>query len=175
MTSSPHYTRSNGFIERSVKYVKGVTKKTQLAGDDINRALLSLRATPVDADLPSPGEMIQGRRLTTLLPNRDEPGPEKLRDQLAQRRDAMVQHHDQACGYNLPPLRVGQRVRVQNRESNRWFPATIAQRCTEPCSYVITIQNGTMLRRNRSHLRELEREEHTERADTIPARYSRPE
>ena len=57
VTSSPHYARSNGFIERSVRHVKPIVKKALRNGNDIHLALLNLRATPVDTNLPSPGEM----------------------------------------------------------------------------------------------------------------------
>ena len=45
-------------------------------------ALLNIRATPVDANLPSPAEMLLGRPLATLLPSRSEPGLEKHCDRM---------------------------------------------------------------------------------------------
>ena len=70
MTSSPHYARSNGLAERYVRYIKGTLKKSS----DMQLALLNIRATPVDANLPSPAEMLLGRPLATILPSRSEPG-----------------------------------------------------------------------------------------------------
>ena len=66
MTSSPHYARSNVPAERYVRYIKGTLKKSS----DMQLALLNIRVTPVDANLPSPAEMLLGRLLATLLPSR---------------------------------------------------------------------------------------------------------
>ena len=74
-TSSPHYPRSNGFIERHVRHIKPIIRKTIRNGEDIQLTLLNLRATPIDTGLPSPAEMIFGKPIATLLPQRDMPAP----------------------------------------------------------------------------------------------------
>ena len=66
-TSSPHYPRSNGLAESTVKTVKRMLKKCKKTNQDIHLALLNLRATPVDSRLPSPAEMLLGRPVRTLL------------------------------------------------------------------------------------------------------------
>ena len=43
------YPRSNGFIERHVKHIKPLIKKTKKQKEDIQLALLNIRATPLDA------------------------------------------------------------------------------------------------------------------------------
>ena len=48
VTSSPHYTRSNGFIESQVKIVKKSLAKAKKSGLDPALALLRLRTTPID-------------------------------------------------------------------------------------------------------------------------------
>ncbi|XP_046378547.1 uncharacterized protein K02A2.6-like [Haliotis rufescens] len=58
VTSSPHYPRSNGLAERMVGTVKPIVKKCLMNGQDIDKALLHLRATPIATGLPSPGEML---------------------------------------------------------------------------------------------------------------------
>ena len=63
VTSSPHYARSNGLAERYLRYIKATLKKSS----DMQLALLNIRATPVDAKLPSPAEMLLGRPLATLI------------------------------------------------------------------------------------------------------------
>ena len=53
------------------------------SGGDINLALLNIRATPLDAKLPSPAEMMFGRPITTTLPSHtSELAPEVYRDHL---------------------------------------------------------------------------------------------
>ena len=52
VTSSPHYPRSNGFIESEVKSVKAALLKAKTTHGDPDMALLCLRTTPIDHKLP---------------------------------------------------------------------------------------------------------------------------
>ena len=152
VTSSPHYVRSNGLAERYVHYIKGTLKKSS----DIQLALLNIRATPVDANLPSPADMFLGRPLATLLPSRSEPGVEKHRDRMQERQTEMKDQHDKTSRKeDLPSLYTGQAVRILNHQRKTWCPGKIVSKCDEPRSYVVETPNGTRLRRNLSHLREL--------------------
>lgn len=85
VTSSPHYSKSNGLIERHVRHIKGIVKKAQQNKSDLHMALLQVRATPIDSKLPSNAELLLGRPVTTLLPSRVEPGKEQHRQHLAHR------------------------------------------------------------------------------------------
>ena len=67
VTSGPHYPQSNGFIERNVQTVKRTLKKVG-PRSDVQMALLVLRATPIDSHLPSPAELMYGRRVVSNLP-----------------------------------------------------------------------------------------------------------
>jgi hypothetical protein len=115
ITSSPHYARSNGFIERHVRHVKPIIRKGLKQGDDIQRALLNLRATPVDTRLPSPGEMLFGRPMTTLLPSHGLPGPEDQRQHMVSNQTYMKEHHDQSSGPELLPLYPGQQSALSTK------------------------------------------------------------
>ena len=110
MTSSPHYARSNGLAERYVRYIKGTLKKSS----DMQLALLNIRATPVDANLPSPAEMLLGRPLPTLLPSHSEPGVEKHRDRMQERQTEMKDQHDESKGRSTLTVH---RAGSQNSES----------------------------------------------------------
>lgn len=52
ITSSPHYTKSNGFAERHVRHIKSTVKKVLKQGGNLHVALLQIRATPIDSKLP---------------------------------------------------------------------------------------------------------------------------
>ena len=67
VTSSPRYPRSNGFIERQIQTVKHVMKKSRQSGQDLDLALLCLRTTPIDSKLPSPAELLNGRKAQSTL------------------------------------------------------------------------------------------------------------
>jgi len=155
ITSSPHYARSNGLAERGVRHVKAVVKKTVRKGD-VHQALLNLRATPVDAKLPSPAEMLLGRPIATLLLSHSKPGAVEHRVRLEERNVEMKRHHDLTSRQSdLPPLYKGQEVRILDRVNKTWCPGTVVEQCSEPRSYLVKTPNGTQVRRNRSHLREL--------------------
>ena len=83
VTSSPRYPQSNGFIERQVKTVKAAMEKAKDADADPSKALQYLRATPIDAHLPSPSELLLGRKIRTNLPS-------KITNQLPE-KDAIYQ------------------------------------------------------------------------------------
>ena len=68
VTSSPHYPRSNGFIESQVKIVKRTLEKVAKDNGDPHLALLYLRSTPVDSKLPSPAQLLQRRSFMDTLP-----------------------------------------------------------------------------------------------------------
>lgn len=68
ITSSPLYPKSNGFIERMVKTVKNLLKKSDAAGQDPYLALLSCRTSPIDSNLPSPAKVLNQRDYRTQLP-----------------------------------------------------------------------------------------------------------
>ena len=70
VTSSPHYPQSNGFVERDVQTVKHTLKKVG-PRSDVQMALLVLRVTPIDSHLPSPAELLYGRRVVSNLPVAD--------------------------------------------------------------------------------------------------------
>ena len=150
-TSSPHYPRSNGFVENQVKIVKKTIQKAQETKSDVNIALLSLRATPVSAKIPSPAEMLYKRTIQDNLPRRFS----KEITELVDRQKSQKYYHDQHIK-SLPPLVQGQSVRIQNPQNRQWEQATVENPMPDdkPRSYRINTQTGHQLRRNRVQIRE---------------------
>ena len=68
VTSSPLYPTSNGFIERTVQTVKKLFTKAKESGGYPHLAMSCLRTTPIDHNLPSPCELLNGRRYISNLP-----------------------------------------------------------------------------------------------------------
>ena len=140
--SSPHYPRSNGFIERHARHVKPIIRKTIRNGEDIQLTLLNLRATPIDTGLPSPSEMIFGRPIPTMLPQRGMPAPIEHRERFSQQQANMKTHHDQSSRHvDLPPLYKGQKVRILDKTSKTWCPGTVLGKCQEPRSYQLQTEH----------------------------------
>ena len=68
ITSSPHYPQSNGFAEALVGIIKKLMEKSMKDGKPWNYGLMQYRTTPISATLPSPLEMLTGRRPHSTLP-----------------------------------------------------------------------------------------------------------
>ena len=148
VTSSPHHSRSHGFIERMIRTVKAVMKKES---QDTDLALLVLRTTPIGSQLPSPAELIFGRQVTCNLPiQAKSPNHEGLLEHREQRYKQMTEkfHHVH------PELSIDQPVYFQDIAKKHWSPGIIIGYGPEPRSYtVLCEQTGNKLRRNRSLLR----------------------
>ena len=155
VTSSPRYPRSNGFIERQIQTVKHVMKKSRQSGQDLDLALLCLRTTPIDSKLPSPAELLNGRKaqstlLTKIVDTRQD--HDEMRERLQERQDNMVYQHDQHAR-DLPPLHNGQAVRFRDQDG-RWKPATVLNKTPNPRSYIIATPSTSTICRNRNHIRD---------------------
>ena len=156
VTSSPHFPESNGFIERTIQTLKQTMRKARQSGSDVHMALLTLRTTPIDSHLPSPAEILQGRRVRGNLPvktwlRRDQID---VLPRLEERQTTQKAYHDRHAT-ELSKLSPGQPIRVQHPQSGRWEPATIVDQRPEPRSYTIRANNGAIYRRNRRHLRSI--------------------
>ena len=53
-TSSPHFSRSNGFIERQIRTIKTVLNTALLASKSLEAVLLDLQSTPIGPNMVSP-------------------------------------------------------------------------------------------------------------------------
>ena len=155
VTSSPHYPQSNGFIERMVQTVKNCLKKAKSSKENPQLALLSLRTTPIDNVLPSPAELLFNRKVQSKIPHvvRHTIQSENTKQHL-QNRQAVQKVYFDKHAKELPPLIENQQVSVRNFSTGLWSPATIVKESSEPRSYIIEMPDGTMLRRNRIHLKD---------------------
>ena len=131
-TSSPRYPQSNGLAERMVRTVKALIKKCKQTGQDIGIAMLHLRATPTDPSMLAPAEVMFGRPIRTTLPSRHAASTlqqsAETYERLLQRQSIMKEHHDtRRARPALPPLHVGQRVRVQDHQRHTWSPAEVTR------------------------------------------------
>ena len=156
VTSSPHYPRSNGFVERQVQTIKRTLKKAASARVDTDMAMLILRSTPIDHHLPSPAEMLNARKMRANLPVKIlNAHPEKgaISERLFERQRQQKVYHDQGAIAQLTPLVRGQPVRIQHHVTGKWNPATIETVRPEPRSYDVRTASGGVLRRNRVQIR----------------------
>ncbi|PAA47069.1 hypothetical protein BOX15_Mlig004214g7 [Macrostomum lignano] len=170
-TSSPKYPQSNGLSERAVQTVKGFLNKAE----DINCALLHYRNTPIERGLPTPAELVMGRKLRYQLPL---PIEQLKPRQVWTKRELEIlaeKNSKQAFYYNrtardLRPFKEGDQVWMQE-DQRQWIPAEIVKPdVTDPDrSYKVQTATGREFRRNR---RFLAKRNTDRRMQTIPE-YSR--
>ncbi|XP_011669698.1 uncharacterized protein K02A2.6-like [Strongylocentrotus purpuratus] len=118
ITSSPRYPQSNGFIERQVQTVKNTMKKAKRDNIGVNKALQCLRATPLDSHLPSPAELLLGRKIQTNILTRirnQSPQKDDIYQRLQTRQDDQKKYFDDK--HTSPTT---QRTRSQSPESRDW-------------------------------------------------------
>ena len=152
VTSSPHYPRSNGLAERTVKTVKAMLEKSS----DPYLALLSYRSTELSWCNLSPSQLLMGRKIRSTLPE----VPQNLLPQwqyLEAFREADKAHKEKQkqCydkshrAHSLPEIPNDEAVWV-NTDSQQELGRTVSTSST-PRSYLVEVPSGTV-RRNRQHL-----------------------
>jgi len=68
MTSLPHFPQSNGLVEKIIGTTKSTMKKANASGQVVDMAILLLRTTPIDSQMPSPAELLYARMIQGNLP-----------------------------------------------------------------------------------------------------------
>ena len=150
-TTSPHFPKSNRFIERLVGTIKRIFTKCHETALDPHLALLSYRATPVSAHLPSPAELLSGRKFKTILTCHQVPTHSNTRETLIQMKQLSADNYNQHAK-SLPPLTTGQNVRTRNPITHVWEPATVVSETPHPRSYVVQAPTGHLCH-NRQDIR----------------------
>ncbi|XP_037565227.2 uncharacterized protein K02A2.6-like [Dermacentor silvarum] len=137
VTSSPHFPQSNGLAEKGVQIVKRLLKKSEDSHEDFWLGLLAYRSTPL-VDGRSPGELLQGRRLRSNVPDFGDVQPTSVK-----------KHRQNNDGKHLSPLDKGSIVRLRDAT---WSPKGIVMGRTSPRSYDVETEGGRVFRRNRRHI-----------------------
>ena len=150
-TSSPNYPRSNGFIERQIQTVKRLIEKANSSGRSHQEALTGMRAQPLGDGLPSPSEILHGRSLVTR-----KASPVDLtavHQSLIALQAKYTKSHDKAKrAKNQRALVIGEEVYFLSGK-NEWQIGIVTGTTDTGRSYNILTDEGTSLRRNRSHLK----------------------
>ena len=150
ITSSPHYSQSNGFAEALLGIAKKLMEKSVKEGKLWNYGLLQYRTTPISSTLPSPLEMLTGRRPHSSLP--------QLPSSIGQNMDTSRIHQEllrrqPTTSTGAMDLEPGQPVFVKEVNGNVWRTATVNQPAAEPDSYWVRFPDNPILRRTRSMIK----------------------
>ena len=156
--SSPGHHNANGEAESAVKIVKRIFTKCRANKEDPYLGLLNHRNTPTEGLNTSPAQRLFARRTDSHLPciqsklkhitmNDDSAAAKKS----ARRKNAVDNINQRRR--ELPPLNVGDPVRMQPFDTTKqWRSATVTRRLAKR-TYEVTTGSGKYYRRNRVHLR----------------------
>ena len=156
--SSPCYPQGNGFIKHMVQTVKQCMRKCAATEHDPSLAMLIYRATHLTTSIPSPAELLSGRKYRALLPTKSpiqNPHYQVVREQMMKDKIKMCKHYKKTAR-DLPSLPQNQRVYVQvHPQCNQWVPATITKTpvASQPRLYSVESTKGAQLVRNRCFIR----------------------
>ena len=118
-TSSPHYPQSNGLAESMVKVSKNLIEKAVRQDLPWNQLLLDYRCTPISSEIPSPAEILFGRKLRSsisILPS------QVMNDRISKQRELIAKKEgkfytntkDFQNRIKALPFEAGQNVWLQN-------------------------------------------------------------
>ena len=151
ITSSPHHPQSNGFAEALVCIAKKLMEKSLKEGKLWNYGLLQYRTTPISSTLPSPLEMLTGRKPHSNLPQ--IPSSTGHNMDTSRIRKELLRRQPTATSTGATELEPGQPVFVKEVNGNVWRTATVDQPAAEPDSYWVRFPDNFILRRTRSMIK----------------------
>ncbi|XP_008179138.1 uncharacterized protein K02A2.6-like [Acyrthosiphon pisum] len=148
--SSPTNAQSNGMVERHIQTIKKMLIKADEDNKDVYLTLLEYRNTPISKDLASPAEILMGRKIKGLLPIEDEKGKYvEVREKLIELQNKQKQYYDKNAK-GLKELKEGDKVYLQKeRNGKQWSPGVIKNKIDGRRSYIVKLDKGGELWRNR--------------------------
>lgn len=157
-TNSPRYSQSNGFVERHIQTIKKLIKKAIDDDRDIHLVLLEYRTTPIDSELPSPAELLYGRKIKGMIPVTENLLKTKNTDKnvgkiLKTRQEKQKLYYNRSFR-NLKPLKKDMPIFIQGQDK-KWTSGRIIQKDVHrPRSYIVHCNktNNTLIR-NRKFLK----------------------
>ena len=151
VTSSPHYPQSNGFAEALVGIAKKLMEKSVKDGKPWNYGLMQYRTTPISSTLPSPLEMLTGRRPRSTLPQL--PSTIGKNVETSKICEELLERQPNTSTGSPMELDPGQPVFVMEVSGNVWKTDTVDQPAAEPDSYWVRFPDNSILRRTRATIK----------------------
>jgi hypothetical protein len=159
--SSAGYAQSNGLAEAAVKSVKHLLEKCEGKMSEVfYEGLLELRNTPRVGG-KSPAEIVFGQPMRSRVPahwrsfSKEWLVPMEEHDERMARASAKAAERYDASSKTLPPLQIGDHVRIQNMVSRRWDRTGVIVHVGRSRDYEIKLPSGRTWWRNRRFLRKI--------------------
>ena len=135
--------------EKYVQIVKILFVKAHEELTDYQKALMIYRNTPLDDNLTSPMQILQGRTARSDLPMLYAA---KVKFGLASGQPSLLrpEKNERAPAHDY---KLNQDVMYLDPVSNKWFPATIVRLLTAKRSYLIRTPEGVEYRKTQQHLK----------------------
>ena len=160
---SPLHHQANGMVERCVQTVKRIIKKCKKSGQDLHLALLCYKTTPIDHNLPSPCELLNGRMYKSNLPSvplaqqmksssAGRPHRDTIHKELTDRQNKQKYYYDRHTK-PLDRLYEGQQVAIQDNKGYWTKTGVIKSVDHDRRQYIIETGNGSIYIRNRKYVR----------------------
>lgn len=155
-TSSPHYPRSNGMAEKAVHISKTILKKACEDRKDYRDYVLNYNNTPLSSLNVSPSQILNSRRVRTLIPMGSEllePKVEANAHKLLVLKQS-VRKQESLVKKKETEYEVGDNIVHKTDKDKYWKKGIIIGKCNEPRSYWIKKEGENRnLRRNTKHLK----------------------
>lgn len=160
-TSSSQYPQSNSLAKAMVKVSKNQIEKAILQDHPWNQLLLDYRCTPISSEVPSPGEILFGRKFwssISILPS------QVFNDRIIVKKEGKFYSNSQEFSDRITSMafEAGQNVWFQNSDSRKYGEAVIQEKCREPNSYMVEIPGTEQhFRRNSDFIKPRHSEENS--------------
>ena len=157
-----------------VKVSKNLIEKAVRQDLPWNQLLLDYRCTPISSKIPSPAEILFGRKLQSsisVLPS------QVMNDRISKQRELIAKKEgkfytitkDFQDRIKALPFEAGQNVWLQNPDSRKAEAAVIREKCREPNSYMVEIPaTGQCFRRNSNFIKPRQNDQNSVSADPQP-------
>ena len=130
---------------------KKLMDKSAKDGKLWNYGLMQCRTTPTSSTLPSPLEMLTGRRPHSTLPQL--PSTIGKNVETSKIHEELLRRQPNTSTGNPMELDPGQPVFVKEVSGNIWKTTTVDQPAAEPDSYWVRFPDNSILRRTRSTIK----------------------
>ena len=142
-TSSPHYPKSDGRIERTIQTIKKSIKKSLKGNNDPYLALLAVATSPDPENNTLPATLFYNHTIRTLLPS--------VNIKKLVKKTKLILSNSTWHQKTLPPLKINDSVHLHNEKTWTITGKIIKKLYDMPWSYLIET-NKDILRRNQQHI-----------------------